>query len=163
MEMDQQQMRAVRYTGAGGTEVIQVGEEAVPEPRPGEVLVKVAAAGLNGADIAQRKGNYPPPKGASEIPGLEVSGTVAAVGEPVGARGEGRFDVGDRVCALLAGGGYAEYVAVPAGQLMAVPEARRRRRTRATSGPRTSSTTARPSPAPSRTGCARSRTATGRT
>lgn len=122
MEMDQQQMRAVRYTGAGSTEVIQVGEEAVPEPGPGEVLVKVAAAGLNGADIAQRKGNYPPPKGASEIPGLEVSGTVAAVGEPVGARGEGRFDVGDRVCALLAGGGYAEYVAVPAGQLMAVPE-----------------------------------------
>ena len=116
------QMRAVRFTGAGDNGVVRVGHEPVPDPGPGEVLVHVAAAGLNRADIAQREGRYPPPRGASEIPGLEVSGTVAALGPEAGMPGEGRFAVGDRVCALLAGGGFAEYVAVPAGQLMAVPD-----------------------------------------
>lgn len=116
------QMRAVRFTGAGDNGVVRVGHEPVPNPGPGEVLVHVAAAGLNRADIAQREGRYPPPRGASEIPGLEVSGTVAALGPEAGMPGEGRFAVGDRVCALLAGGGFAEYVAVPAGQLMAVPD-----------------------------------------
>ena len=116
------QMRAVRFTGAGDNGVVRVGHEPVPDPGPGEVLVHVAAAGLNRADIAQREGRYPPPRGASEIPGLEVSGTVAALGPEAGMPGEGRFAVGDRVCALLAGGGFAEYVAVPTGQLMAVPD-----------------------------------------
>ncbi|MFP3472903.1 alcohol dehydrogenase catalytic domain-containing protein, partial [Micrococcus sp. SIMBA_144] len=78
----------------------------------GEVLVHVAAAGLSRADIAQRECRYPPPRGASEIPGLEVSGTVAARGPEAGMPGEGRFAVGDRVCALLAGGGLGAYVAV---------------------------------------------------
>ncbi|MCK6211886.1 NAD(P)H-quinone oxidoreductase [Georgenia sp. EYE_87] len=90
----------------------------VPDPRPGpaEVLVRVAAAGVNRADLLQRAGHYPPPPGASEILGLEVSGTVVAVGDGVTGWAEG-----DEVCALLAGGGYAELVAVPAGQLLPAP------------------------------------------
>lgn len=115
-------MLAVRFAGAGGTDVIRVGREPVPEPGPGEVLVRVAAAGLNRADVVQREGHYPVPPGASEVPGLEVSGTVVALGPQAGVAGEGRFAVGDRVCALLAGGGYAEHVAVPAGQVMSVPD-----------------------------------------
>ena len=83
---------------------------------PGEVLVRVAAAGLNRADILQRQGNYPPPPGASAYLGMEVSGTIAALGEDVAG-----WSVGDQVCALLSGGGYAELVAVPVGQLMQVP------------------------------------------
>lgn len=117
-----QDMLAVRYDGAGGAEVVRTAREPVPTPGPGELLVAVAAAGLNRADLVQRAGDYPVPPGASEIPGLEVSGTVVAVGPEAGMPGEGRFGVGDRVCALLAGGGYAEHVVVPAGQLMAVPE-----------------------------------------
>ena len=85
--------------------------------KPGEVLVKVTAAGINRADLLQAAGNYPPPPGASEILGLEVSGTVAAVGEGVAG-----VQIGQPVCALLSGGGYAEFVAVPAGQVMPVPE-----------------------------------------
>ncbi|GAA4288556.1 NAD(P)H-quinone oxidoreductase [Georgenia daeguensis] len=90
----------------------------VPDPRPGpgEVLVRVSAAGVNRADLLQRAGHYPPPPGASELLGLEVSGTVAAVGGGVTGWAEG-----DEVCALLAGGGYAELVAVPAGQLLPAP------------------------------------------
>lgn len=110
-------MRAVEFTGAGGPEVVAVTERPVPEPGPGEVLVRVAAAGLNRADVQQRRGFYPPPPGTTDIPGLEVSGTVAAVGADVQG-----YDAGAQVCALLAGGGYAEYVTVPAGQLMPVPE-----------------------------------------
>jgi len=110
-------MRAVEFTGAGGPEVAAVAERPVPEPGPGEVLVRVAAAGINRADVQQRRGFYPPPAGTTDIPGLEVSGTVAAVGADVQG-----YDAGARVCALLAGGGYAEYVTVPAGQLMPVPE-----------------------------------------
>lgn len=83
---------------------------------PDEVLVRVVAAGVNRADIAQRQGNYPPPKGESEIPGLEVSGIVEAVGS-----GITQWNVGDEVCALLAGGGYAEFVVVPAGQILPAP------------------------------------------
>jgi putative PIG3 family NAD(P)H quinone oxidoreductase len=86
-------------------------------PGAGEVLVKVVAAGVNRADLLQAAGKYPPPPGASEILGLEVSGTIAEVGEHV----EG-WQIGQRVCALLAGGGYAEYVAVPEGQVMPVPD-----------------------------------------
>ncbi|MDN5756136.1 MAG: NAD(P)H-quinone oxidoreductase [Arthrobacter sp.] len=110
-------MRAVEYSGPGGSEVIRLAERPVPTPGAGEVLIRVAAAGLNRADVAQRQGNYPPPEGASDVPGLEVSGTIAASGPDV----EG-YDAGDRVCALLAGGGYAEYVAVPAVQVLPVPQ-----------------------------------------
>ncbi|GAA3678957.1 NAD(P)H-quinone oxidoreductase [Arthrobacter ginkgonis] len=110
-------MRAVEFTAAGGPEVAAVTERPVPEPGPGEVLVRVAAAGINRADVQQRRGFYPPPPGTTDIPGLEVSGTVAAVGSDVQG-----YAAGARVCALLAGGGYAEYVTVPAGQLMPVPE-----------------------------------------
>lgn len=93
--------------------------QEVPDitPDEGEILIKVASAGINRADLLQAVGKYPPPPGASEILGLEVSGTVAAVGEKASD-----WTVGQQVCALLAGGGYAEYVAVPAGQVMAVPE-----------------------------------------
>ena len=110
-------MRAVTTDGAGGPEVLQVTEVPDPEPGPGEVLVEVAATAVNRADTLQRQGVYPPPPGASDIIGLECSGTIAAVGPDV----EG-WSVGDEVCALLAGGGYAELVAVPAGQLMPVPD-----------------------------------------
>src|SRR5439155_25990341 len=85
-------------------------------PGPGEVLLSGAASAVNRADLLQRQGFYPPPPGASEVPGLECSGTVAALGEGVTG-----WQVGDEVCALLAGGGYAEQVAVPAGQLLPVP------------------------------------------
>jgi putative PIG3 family NAD(P)H quinone oxidoreductase len=93
--------------------------ETVPDPKPGpgEVLVKVAGTAVNRADCMQRQGNYPPPPGASPILGLECSGTIAALGESVAG-----WSVGDEVCALLSGGGYAELVAVPVGQLMPVPE-----------------------------------------
>jgi len=93
-----------------------VGEQPVPQLNGGELLVKVAAAGVNRADCMQRRGDYPPPPGASEILGLEVSGTVAALGEGVSG-----WQVGDPVCALLAGGGYAEYCAVPAPQCLPAP------------------------------------------
>lgn len=109
-------MRAVVVAEPGGPEVL--GVEEVPDPRPGpdEVVVDVAAAGINRADLLQRQGNYPPPPGASPYLGLECSGTVCEVGATVAG-----WNVGDRVCALLAGGGYAEKVAVPVGQLMTVP------------------------------------------
>ncbi|MBG6085189.1 NAD(P)H-quinone oxidoreductase [Zhihengliuella flava] len=112
-------MRAVHFTDAGGPEVVEVQRVEIPEPQPGEVLVKVAAAGLNRADVAQRAGLYPPPPGAGDIPGLEVSGTIVSSGPGV-HQGMG-YDDGSEVCALLAGGGYAEYVAVPAAQTVPVP------------------------------------------
>ncbi|AXR74141.1 NAD(P)H-quinone oxidoreductase [Auritidibacter sp. NML130574] len=96
---------------------VKVVEESVPEYSAREVLIKVAAAGMNQADTHQRAGNYPPPEGASEIPGLEVAGTIEAVGAQAG-----HWDFGTPVCALLAGGGYAEYVAVDARQLLPLPE-----------------------------------------
>lgn len=100
----------------GGPEVLEVLDVPDPVAGPGEVLVQVAAAGVNRADLLQRAGRYPPPPGASEVLGLEVSGTVAALGEGVDGWG-----VGEPVCALLAGGGCAERVAVPEGQVMPVP------------------------------------------
>ncbi len=109
-------MRAVVAAEPGGPEVLQVTELPDPEPGPGEVLVDVAATAVNRADLLQRMGFYPPPPGASDVIGLECSGTVAALGEGVTG-----WSVGDEVCALLAGGGYAERVVVPAGQLMPVP------------------------------------------
>ena len=109
-------MRAVVVTEPGGPEVLAVHELPDPEPGPGEVVLDVAGTAVNRADLLQRQGHYPPPPGASEVLGLECSGTVAAVGAGV----EG-WQVGDEACALLAGGGYATKVAVPAGQLMPVP------------------------------------------
>lgn len=109
-------MRAVVAVEPGGPEVLHVTELPDPAPGPGEVLVDVAATAVNRADLLQRRGLYPPPPGASDVIGLECSGTVAALGEGVTG-----WSVGDEVCALLAGGGYAERVVVPAGQLMPVP------------------------------------------
>ncbi|MGD9573032.1 MAG: NAD(P)H-quinone oxidoreductase [Thermoleophilia bacterium] len=109
-------MRAVVLDGHGGPEVIRVAEVPDPEPGPGEVLLDVAATAVNRADLMQREGRYPPPPGASEILGLEAAGTIADVGPGVAG-----WEQGDRAMALLAGGGYAERVAVPAGQLMPVP------------------------------------------
>lgn len=112
-------MYAIRITEPGGPESLVWSEVPDPEPGEGEVLVEVAAGAVNRADIAQREGRYPPPAGTSEYPGLECSGTVAALGP--GAEDAG-WSVGDPVCALLSGGGYAERVAVPVGQLLPVPE-----------------------------------------
>ncbi len=109
-------MRAVVTTGAGGPEVLSIGEVAEPSPGPGEVLLDVVATAVNRADTMQRQGFYPPPPGASEVMGLECSGRIAELGEGV----EG-WSVGDEVCALLAGGGYAARVVVPVGQVMPVP------------------------------------------
>lgn len=109
-------MRAVVASGTGGPEVLSVAEVPDVSAEPGEVLVEVVAAGLNRADLLQRQGFYPPPPGASDVIGMEVSGRVAALGEGVSG-----LAVGDEVCALLAGGGYAGLVAVPAGQVMPVP------------------------------------------
>jgi len=100
----------------GGPEVLEVREFPDPVAEPGQVVVAVAASAVNRADLQQRQGFYPPPPGETDILGLECSGTVEAVGE-----GVDRWRVGDRVCALLAGGGYADRVAVPIGQLLAVP------------------------------------------
>jgi putative PIG3 family NAD(P)H quinone oxidoreductase len=109
-------MRAVVASEPGGPEVLTVTELPDLTPGPGEVLLDVAAAGLNRADLLQRQGFYPPPRGASSIIGMEASGTIAAVGDGVSG-----WQVGDQVCALLAGGGYASQVVVPAGQVMPVP------------------------------------------
>ncbi len=109
-------MRAVVTTGAGGPDVLSVGELADPRPAAGEVLIDVVATAVNRADTLQRQGFYPPPHGAPETLGLECSGRIAELGEGV----EG-WSVGDEVCALLAGGGYAARVAVPVGQVMQVP------------------------------------------
>ena len=110
-------MRAIVPTGVGGPEVLQVAEVPDPVAGPGEILIEVRAAGVNRADLMQRAGRYPPPPGASPLLGLEAAGVVAQVGEGV----EG-FSVGERVMALLNGGGYAERVAVPAGQALHVPD-----------------------------------------
>lgn len=109
-------MRIVEITEPGPPDGLQIGTRPVPAPGAGEVLIRVAAAGVNRADTMQRKGNYPPPPGASDILGLEVSGTVAAVGECVSD-----LVAGDEVCALLTGGGYAEYCIAPAPQCLPLP------------------------------------------
>ena len=110
-------MRAIEITEPGGPEVLRIGERPVPEPGEGEVLIKVAAAGVNRPDVMQRTGMYPPPPGASDIPGLEIAGTVAALGADAGGVQEG-----DLVCALVAGGGYADYCVAPASLCLPVPE-----------------------------------------
>jgi putative PIG3 family NAD(P)H quinone oxidoreductase len=110
-------MRAVVADGAGGPEVLSVADAPDVEPGPGEVAIAVAATAINRADLLQRQGFYPPPPGASDVLGLECSGEIAAVGE-----GVTEWQVGDQVCALMAGGGYASRVVCAAGQVMAVPE-----------------------------------------
>ncbi|WP_202913429.1 NAD(P)H-quinone oxidoreductase [Acuticoccus sediminis] len=109
-------MQCVRAEPFGGPEVLKVLEAPRPEPGEGEVLIRVEAAGVNRPDIVQRLGNYPPPPGVTDILGLEVAGEVVAIGAAVDG-----FAVGDRVCALVAGGGYAQYVAAPAVQVLPIP------------------------------------------
>jgi NADPH2:quinone reductase len=111
------QMRVVDVEQPGGPEALQLVQRPTPRPGPGELLIRVAAAGLNRADVLQRRGHYPPPPGTPNWPGLEVAGTVAAVAPDVT-----EFRPGDAVCALLAGGGYAEYCVVPPGQVLPLPQ-----------------------------------------
>ena len=110
-------MRAVVFDGSGGPEVLRAQRVATPQLKTGEVLVRVAAAGVNRPDVVQRMGLYPAPPGASPLPGLEVAGTVVALGE-----GAPRELLGSDVCALANGGGYAQFCAVPAGQCLPVPD-----------------------------------------
>lgn len=110
-------MRQVHFDGAGGPEVIRLGEAPVPTPGQGKVLIEVAAAGINRPDCIQRAGNYPPPPGESNIPGLEVSGHIVAIGEGVTTLKEG-----DAVCALLGSGGYADYAVADAALCLPVPK-----------------------------------------
>jgi putative PIG3 family NAD(P)H quinone oxidoreductase len=109
-------MRAVVISEPGGPDVLEVAEVPDPAAAPGEALVEIVGAGVNRADLMQRQGMYPPPPGAPPYPGLECSGRIAALGE-----GTDGWAIGDEVCALLGGGGYAEKVAVPAGQLLPLP------------------------------------------
>jgi len=111
-------MIAIDPDGPGGPEVLQPVERSVPQPGQGEYLVKVVAAGVNRPDVLQRKGRYPMPPGAPSIPGLEIAGTIVAVGE-----GADATMIGQPVCALVWGGGYAEYCVAPAGQCLPVPPA----------------------------------------
>src|SRR4029453_7906255 len=113
-------MIAIEITQFGGPEVLRPVERPSPEPGLNEVLVEVLAAGRNPPDVMQRQGKYPPPPGAPDIPGLEISGTIAACG-PVLEGGTSRWAPGDLVCALVAGGGYAERVVVPSPQCLPVP------------------------------------------
>jgi putative PIG3 family NAD(P)H quinone oxidoreductase len=110
-------MHAIVIENPGEPDVLRWTEVPDPVAGPGEVLLDIVAAGINRADISQRQGSYPPPPGAPEYPGLEASGRIAALGEGVTG-----WQVGDEVCALLAGGGYAERVAVPVGQLLPIPK-----------------------------------------
>jgi NADPH:quinone reductase len=108
---------AIEIAHPGGPEVLRAVERGTPAPGRGEVLVRVEAAGVNRPDVMQRMGRYPPPPGASDIPGLEIAGTVTAVGDGVAT-----LQTGDRVCALVAGGGYAEYCTAPAVQCLPLPQ-----------------------------------------
>src|SRR5687767_13362002 len=111
------EMRAVEITRPGGPEVLAPAVRPVPAPKPNEILIKVAAAGVNRPDVVQRSGNYPPPPDASDLPGLEVAGEVVAVGPSVQT-----FKPGDKVCALVHGGGYAEYCVAPEVQALPLPK-----------------------------------------
>jgi len=110
-------MRAVEIAKPGGPEVLTPAERALPQPRAGEILVKVAAAGVNRPDVMQRMGRYAPPPDASDLPGLEIAGEVVACGE-----GVTQWKPGDRICGLTHGGGYAEYCALPAVQALPIPK-----------------------------------------
>lgn len=110
-------MRAIEITQPGAPEVLQLCDRPIPEPQAGEVLIKVHAAGINRPDVLQRTGNYPVPKGASDLPGLEVAGEIVG-----GDLGDSGFNKGDMVCALVQGGGYAEYCIAPAAQCLPIPK-----------------------------------------
>lgn len=110
-------MKCIEIPSFGGPEVLTVATRPLPVPKAGEVLIKVAAAGVNRPDVIQRQGMYPPPPGASDIPGLEVAGTIAALGDGVTS-----FQIGQPVCALLTGGGYAEYATAAGAVCLPVPE-----------------------------------------
>jgi NADPH2:quinone reductase len=114
-----QQMKAIEIVRPGGPEVLTPCERARPRPAPGEMLIAVTASGVNRPDVLQRKGLYPMPPGVSDLPGLEVAGTVAG-GDAAELAAAG-FTLGDRVCALVAGGGYAQYCVAPTGQCLPVP------------------------------------------
>src|SRR5205085_7948535 len=109
-------MIAIVIRAPGGPDMLVPEERPVATPGEGEVLIKVAAAGVNRPDVMQRRGQYPPPPGASDIPGLEVAGTIVATGPDVDA-----WQIGDHVCALVSGGGYAEYCVAPVPQCLPVP------------------------------------------
>ena len=115
--MPSKSMHVIECRGAGAADVLQGAERLMPQPSADEVLIKVAAAGVNRADILQRQGKYPPPPDAGDILGMEVAGEIVAVGERVK-----RWKEGDRICAILAGGGYAEYAVAPAGQCLPMPK-----------------------------------------
>ncbi|MGB3043278.1 MAG: NAD(P)H-quinone oxidoreductase [Xanthobacteraceae bacterium] len=117
MEKLPAQMTVIGISKPGGPEVLLPETRPVPTPGPGELLVKVAAAGVNRPDVAQRSGSYPPPPGASDLPGLEIAGEVVAVGP-----GATRHKIGDKVMSLVAGGGYAEYCIAPDAQAISVPD-----------------------------------------
>jgi putative PIG3 family NAD(P)H quinone oxidoreductase len=118
MDAGTETMRAIDPESPGGPDVLVVVERPVPKPGAGEVLVRVEAAGVNRPDVLQRKGAYPPPPGAPTIMGLEIAGEIVAVGDNVGPE-----QIGQRVCALVSGGGYAEYAVAPLGQCLPVPDA----------------------------------------
>lgn len=109
-------MRCIEVSQPGAPDGLKLTERPVPDMQTGEVLIRVAASGVNGPDIYQRQGLYPPPPGVTDIPGLEISGTVVARGDGVGG-----WSVGDEVCALVTGGGYAEYCPAPASQCLPIP------------------------------------------
>jgi NADPH2:quinone reductase len=111
------QMNYVEIDGFGAPEVLKPAQMALPQPIDGEVLIKVAAAGVNRPDVQQRLGQYSPPPGSSTVPGLEIAGEIVALGQNTG-----RYQVGDKVCALVAGGGYAEYCTAPEPQTLPVPD-----------------------------------------
>ena len=111
-----EEMDAVEISQPGGPEVLTLVKRPVPEAAPGEILIKVVSAGLNGADLSQRKGTYPMPPGVTDIPGLEIAGSVVALGQ-----GVQNIAIGDAVCALISGGGYAEYASAPQEQCMPIP------------------------------------------
>lgn len=110
-------MKVIEMSGPGGPEVLRLADRPLPQPKSGEVLIKVAATGVNGPDLMQRKGLYPPPAGASDLLGLEISGEIVALGDQVA-----RWAVGDKVAALTNGGGYAEYCAVDARHCLPIPQ-----------------------------------------
>jgi len=112
-----QQMQVVEISAPGGPEVLRIATRPLPRPQAGEVLIKVVAAGVNGPDLMQRKGLYPPPAGAPDLPGLEVSGTIVAAGDQVR-----RWNIGDQLTALTNGGGYAEYCTVDARHCLPIPK-----------------------------------------
>lgn len=110
-------MIAIEISSPGGADVLRVVERPNPEPKTGEIVIRTRAAGVARADLLQRQGKYPPPPGASDIPGLDVAGTVERIGEGVSS-----YKTGDAVCAILSGGGYAEFCVVPLQQVLPIPE-----------------------------------------